>query len=471
MVGKLVLPPMPKIQELIRLYGLSAKQQLSQNFLLDLNVTNKICKLSGGFKDCTVIEVGAGPGGLTRSLLTSDAKKIIAVEMDNRFYPALKMLEEASQGKLTIVMGNMMEVDEAKILYDNGAEKSDWSDDKSKVAIIGNLPFNVGTHLMLKWVRQIQPRKGLYEFGRVPMYLMFQKELAERVVAGPGTADYSRLSVMVQHQCHTKILYDLPGKCFVPPPKVDASVIKVEPRLEPLGGVAQSSEYFEYVARELFTQKRKLLSNAAELLSSEPEYAHQLIEGFDPKQRVANLTIPQFVDITNRFVDFSHKKSNIDLLEFKTEGKNIRIGQSIEKQIDSMSKRVDNLIKKDQTQQQDQHKQQKQQTKKKHLKKQKEEDDNLEDDFEHVNNKRKSKSIIVKKVSQDLDASANEMKNKKEDVVEEDIDENLELLRAQERLENLKNKKQLLLKRQQKTTKFTSGDDEYDSFLNDNNKT
>eukprot|EP01133_Synstelium_polycarpum_P003519 gene3519-4022_t len=267
------LPVMPKIQDLIRMYGLSAKQQLSQNFLLDLNVTDKICKLAGGFQDCTVIEVGAGPGGLTRSLLTSGAKKVIAVEMDKRFIPALRMLEEASEGRLSVVMGDMMEVDEQKILEQFGAERVDWTD-KSKVKIIGNLPFNVGTHLMLKWVRQIKPREGLFHFGRVPMILMFQKELADG-------------------QQNT-----VPGKVFVPPPKVDASVVYIEPMVKAVGN------------------------------------------HIDPKKRPQNLTIQEMVDIANRFTAWPGKKE-IDMLPFRNNGKTLRHEEKQKKRGERLQERLE----------------------------------------------------------------------------------------------------------------------------------
>ncbi|EGC32018.1 hypothetical protein DICPUDRAFT_156077 [Dictyostelium purpureum] len=316
------LPPMPTLQEIIRTFGLSAKQQLSQNFLIDKNITDKICKTSGGFKDCTVIEVGAGPGGLTRSLLTSEAKKVIAVEMDPRFYPALKMLEDASEGRMKLIMANMLEVDEAKILFENGAEFAPW-EEKSKVKIIGNLPFNVGTHLMLKWIRQISPREGLYSFGRVPI----------------GTADYSRLSVMVQQSAIPRITYQLPGKAFVPPPKVDAAVVEIEPRINPLGKEPlKNHQYFEFVCRELFAHRRKTVSNVIKNLGNG---ADALLEGIiDPKTRPQNISVDQFVDLTNRYCDFPNKKE-IDIFEFLNEGKSLRKEKKLEEKATELKDRIE----------------------------------------------------------------------------------------------------------------------------------
>ncbi|EGG21401.1 Dimethyladenosine transferase [Cavenderia fasciculata] len=333
------LPIMPKIQDLIRMYGLSAKQQLSQNFLLDLNITDKICREAGGFKDCTVIEVGAGPGGLTRSLLTAGAKKVIAVEMDRRFIPALRMLEEASEGRLSVVMGDMMKVDEGELLRHFQAEKMPW-EEKSKVKIVGNLPFNVGTHLMLKWVRQIKPREGLYAYGRVPMVLMFQKELAERIIAPVDSHNYGRLAVMVGQECHSKIIYDLPGKVFVPPPKVDASVIHIEPLVEPIGQV-DSKEHLEFICRSLFNHRRKTISNALKPMGKGSE---GLLGDIDPSRRPQSLTFKEFADITNRYTAWPDKKQ-MDYSEFTNDAGAIREATKKEKRSQKKQQRIDELQK------------------------------------------------------------------------------------------------------------------------------
>ncbi|KAN0040220.1 hypothetical protein ACTA71_012110 [Dictyostelium dimigraforme] len=382
------LPPMPKIQEIIRIFGLSAKQQLSQNFLIDKNITDKICKRSGGFNDCTVIEVGAGPGGLTRSLLTSGAKKVIAVEMDPRFYPALKMLEESSQGRMSLVMANMMDVDEAKLLRDSGAEITDWKD-KSKVKIIGNLPFNVGTHLMLKWIRQIAPRQGLYEFGRVPMYLMFQKELSDRICAKAGTEEYSRLSVMVQQMAQPSSIYEIPGSAFVPPPKVDASVVAIEPRIKPLGDEPiKDHHYFEFVCRELFSQRRKKLSNTIKTLGKDAESL--LGDDIDPNIRPQNLQIEQFVKIANRYMEFPNR-IKIDHLEFENDGKAKRKEEKLKERVIKINSKIEKTKRRQEfiTEQTNKRKEQKEKEKQEKLlsKQQQEEIEKQLDDENHYYNK------------------------------------------------------------------------------------
>ncbi|KAN0012198.1 hypothetical protein ACTFIU_007496 [Dictyostelium citrinum] len=418
------LPPMPKIQEIIRIFGLSAKQQLSQNFLIDKNITDKICKRSGGFNDCTVIEVGAGPGGLTRSLLTSGAKKVIAVEMDPRFYPALKMLEESSEGRMSLIMANMMDVDEAKLLRDAGAEITDWKD-KSKVKIIGNLPFNVGTHLMLKWIRQIAPRQGLYEFGRVPMYLMFQKELSDRICAQVGTEEYSRLSVMVQQVCQPSTVYTIPGSAFVPPPKVDASVVAIEPRIKPLGDEPiKDHHYFEFVCRELFSQRRKKLSNTIKTLGKDAESL--LGDDIDPNIRPQNLQIEQFVKIANRYIEFPNKIS-IDHLEFENDGKTKRKEEKLKERVEKINYKIERTKKRQESIQEKSKQRKEQREKEKQEKKEKQEQENNQ-----------TQSFSILDLEDEIDNEKYEIDNSLLDSYKNQLKEALD---KKERIDLLKQKK------------------------------
>lgn len=194
------LPPLPTTSELIRLFGLTAKQQLSQNFLLDLNITgtyespsvlvpdhllthhgpfqDKIARSSGSLRDSTVLEVGPGPGSLTRSILNAGAKRLIVVEKDRRFMPALETIKGAvQQDRMTIYENDILKVDEKQLLEAAGAQKVAWAEEPL-VKIVGNLPFGIATELTLKWIHQVQKREGPFAFGRVPMVLLFQKEVA-----------------------------------------------------------------------------------------------------------------------------------------------------------------------------------------------------------------------------------------------------------------------------------------------------
>ncbi len=185
----LALPPLPTISEIVRLYGLSAHQQLSQNFILDLNLCGRIVRACGDVAGTTVVEVGAGPGNLTRAALLAGARHVVAIEKDPRFLPALEMLREAAgPERVTVVLADALEVDEASLLRVAGAESLPWEDEgPSKVHLVGNLPFSISTELLIKWVHQMPARTGPFEFGRVPMTLLFQKEVALRLGAAVGS--------------------------------------------------------------------------------------------------------------------------------------------------------------------------------------------------------------------------------------------------------------------------------------------
>ncbi|RZJ89073.1 MAG: ribosomal RNA small subunit methyltransferase A, partial [Brevundimonas sp.] len=188
---------LPSLRETLDAHGLAAKKSFGQHFLLDLNVTRKIVRLAGPFEGRAVIEVGPGPGGLTRALLESDAGRVVLVEKDARFIPLLSELDDAS-GRLAIVEGDALKVREADLIDD-------------PAHVVSNLPYNVGTALLLKWLTG--------PWTPVAMTLMFQKEVAERIVAGPGDDDYGRLAVISQALCEARIVMHLPAAAFTPPPK------------------------------------------------------------------------------------------------------------------------------------------------------------------------------------------------------------------------------------------------------------
>jgi dimethyladenosine transferase 1, mitochondrial len=246
------LPPLPTIKEIIKLYNLKARQELSQNFILDLNLATRIARVAGDLRDSVVIgkkkknyqkknkmekekrrtknhqkkkfnnskkkhlktkknsEVGPGPGSLTRSLLNLGAKKVIAVEKDARFLPVLEILKEASNGRLEIIHADMLEINEKDLIKDISPES--WESEKEKVKIVGNLPFNVATEMLLKWLRQVPSRDGTFFAGRTSLTLLFQREVALRIVAPPGTKEYGRLSVMSQQTCLPEKRFDIVGK-------------------------------------------------------------------------------------------------------------------------------------------------------------------------------------------------------------------------------------------------------------------
>eukprot|EP01120_Amphizonella_sp_Union-15-10_P016797 TRINITY_DN9075_c0_g1_i1.p1 TRINITY_DN9075_c0_g1~~TRINITY_DN9075_c0_g1_i1.p1 ORF type:complete len:305 (-),score=40.59 TRINITY_DN9075_c0_g1_i1:60-974(-) len=303
----MALPPLPTVRELIRLYGLTARQQLSQNFLLDLNITDKIARATGRLTNKVVLEVGAGPGSLTRSILRHDARHVVAVEKDKRFLNPLEILSASSPGKISIHLADILELDEQTVL-EGKAERTPWEEPDCRTVIMGNLPFSVSTPLLIKWIKSISNRIGPFVFGRSPMILLFQKEVATRIVAKPSTKAYGRLSVMTQHLCDARLLFDIPSKAFVPSPKVDASVVLIVPKIKPL--VPVSVNTLEYVCRKGFSYRRKQLSNS--LCTIHPQ-AGDLLAKLDirPSLRAEDLTVEQWCNLANTFDAWEFKGESL----------------------------------------------------------------------------------------------------------------------------------------------------------------
>ena len=203
------LDDLPPLRESLAAHGLLAKKSFGQHFLLDLNVTRKIARLAGPFEGDTVIEVGPGPGGLTRALLESDAGRLVAVEKDSRFLPLLGELAEAAPGRFEVVEADALKVDEAALA------------DGRRAHVVANLPYNVGTPLLIKWLTG--------PWRPASLTLMFQKEVADRIAAKVGQDAYGRLAVIAQAICEARVVMDLPARAFTPPPKVASAVVKLVP--------------------------------------------------------------------------------------------------------------------------------------------------------------------------------------------------------------------------------------------------
>ena len=236
---------LPSLRQHLDAHGLAAKKSFGQHFLLDLNVTRKIVRLAGPFEGRAVIEVGPGPGGLTRALLESDAGLVVLVEKDPRFVPLLEELEQADggAGRLAIVQADALKVREAE-LVDGPAH------------LVSNLPYNVGTALLIKWLTGPWLPHALT--------LMFQKEVAERVVAAPGDDAYGRLAVISQAVCDARIVMHLPAAAFTPPPKVASAVVHLVPKAERPS--AEMLKKLERVTAAAFGQRRKMLRSSLKQL-------------------------------------------------------------------------------------------------------------------------------------------------------------------------------------------------------------
>ena len=267
---------MPPLREVIAAHDLRAQKVLGQNFLLDLNLTDKIARSCGDLSDKTVFEIGPGPGGLTRSLLKAGAKKVIAIEFDERAVNALQSLKDAAEGRLDVIRADALETDLTKLA------------DGPRV-IAANLPYNIATPLLVNWLRQLHADPKAYD----SMTLMFQKEVGERLAAAPGVKAYGRLGVLAGWLCDVRRVFDLPPAAFTPPPKVTSSVIQLAPKAP--GADWPSFEALEAVTAAAFGQRRKMIRTSLK------DYAQALEElGIDVTQRAENLGVKQFLQIASR---------------------------------------------------------------------------------------------------------------------------------------------------------------------------
>jgi 16S rRNA (adenine1518-N6/adenine1519-N6)-dimethyltransferase len=258
---------LPPLRESLAAAGLTARKSFGQHFLLDLNVTRKIARLAGPLAGEAVVEIGPGPGGLTRALIEAGAR-VVAVEKDRRFIPLLEELAAQSGGRLTIVVADALTLDADAL--------------PASAAVISNLPYNVGTPLLVGWLT------GAWR--PTAMTLMFQKEVADRIVAAPGGKDFGRLSVLTQAVCEARVVMDLPARAFTPPPKVASAVVRLTPRPDrPADALV---ERLQDVTAAAFGQRRKMLRSSLKPLGGE---ALCRAVGVDPTARAEDLTVAQFL--------------------------------------------------------------------------------------------------------------------------------------------------------------------------------
>ena len=270
--------PLPPLREVIAAHGLAAKKSLGQNFLLDLNLTRRIARAAGPLEDTTIYEVGPGPGGLTRALLMEGAARVIAVERDERCIPALEEIASTYPGRLTIVPADALALDEARLFQEQAVE--------GPVRVAANLPYNIGSALLVKWLTS-----ETWPPWWQSLTLMFQREVAERVTAAPGSKSYGRISVLAQWRSRAKILFDVSPHAFTPPPKVTSAILRIEPLPEPIAPARLSD--LEKVTAAAFGQRRKMLRQALKPLASDAE-AFVRGAGLDPTARAEQLSVADF---------------------------------------------------------------------------------------------------------------------------------------------------------------------------------
>lgn len=267
------LEALPPLREVIARHQIGARKSLGQHFLFDLNLTRRIAAASGDLSDVNVIEVGAGPGGLTRALMETNAASVVAVERDERCVRALHELAEAVPGRLTVVAADALT-----------ANLADLSPPPRRV--IANLPYNIGTQLLVNWLAQAPAFMGFT--------LMFQREVAQRITAAPGSKAYGRLSVLCQWLTDARLLFDVAPTAFVPPPAVSSSIVALEVRKEPLAPARQ--EDLEFITRLAFGQRRKMLRRSLQSVGGAEILAQANI---DETSRAEELTVHQFCALAN----------------------------------------------------------------------------------------------------------------------------------------------------------------------------
>ena len=264
---------LPPLREVIARHGLSARKALGQNFLLDLNLTAKIARAAGDLSQADILEVGPGPGGLTRGLLAEGARRVVAVEKDPRCLPALAEIAAAYPGRLEVIEGDALEIDLAARLT-------------PPVKIVANLPYNVGTELLTRW---LDPPHWPPVWDSLT--LMFQREVAERIVAAPGSKAYGRLSILAQWRSEARIVMDLPPEAFTPPPKVRSAVVHLA-RLDAPSFPADAKVLFRVVAAA-FNQRRKMLRASLKGLAPDIEDRLQTA-GIAPTERAEQVSLEGF---------------------------------------------------------------------------------------------------------------------------------------------------------------------------------
>jgi 16S rRNA (adenine1518-N6/adenine1519-N6)-dimethyltransferase len=270
------LDGLPPLRDVIARHGLDAKKALGQNFILDLNLTQKVARTAGSLEGATVIEVGPGPGGLTRAILALGAKKIIAIERDPRCLPALQEISDHYPGRLEVIEGDALKIDFRDLAKGE------------PVKIIANLPYNVGTQLLVNWLLPAQ-----WPPFWQSLTLMFQKEVGQRIVAREDDNHYGRLGVLCGWRTEAHMAFDIPPQAFTPPPKVTSTVVHLEPIEKPL---PCDADKLEKVTLAAFGQRRKMLRQSLKPIGGEALLARAEI---DPQRRAETLSVEEFCRLAN----------------------------------------------------------------------------------------------------------------------------------------------------------------------------
>ena len=277
----MAIDPLPPLRDVIATHNLKAKKALGQNFLLDLNLTSKIARQAAPLEEADVLEVGPGPGGLTRGLLAEGARKVLAIEKDQRCLPALQDIAQHYDGRLEVINADALTIDPLTHL-------------RPPIRIVSNLPYNVGTELLVRWLTPVN-----WPPFWTSLTLMFQREVAERIVAKPGSKSYGRLSILAQWRADARIAMTLPPEAFTPPPKVSSAVVHLEALPQPK--FEADPQVLERVTAKAFNQRRKMLRAALKGLAPDIEDRLRLA-GIAPTERAEQVSLEAFCALARTLV-------------------------------------------------------------------------------------------------------------------------------------------------------------------------
>lgn len=264
---------LPPLKQVIDTHGLAAKKSLGQNFLLDLNLTAKIARLSGRNEDHDVLEIGPGPGGLTRGLLSEGARRVLAIEKDERCLPALAEISAVYPDRLEVMSGDALEINPLDYLT-------------PPIRVAANLPYNIGTELLVRWLTP-----DVWPPYWDSLTLMFQREVAQRITAEPGSKAYGRLAILAQWRTDAKIVMNLPPEAFSPPPKVSSAVVHLTALPEPR--FPADAKTLQHITATAFNQRRKMLRSSLKSLSPDIE-DHLVAAGIKPTERAEQIGVEGF---------------------------------------------------------------------------------------------------------------------------------------------------------------------------------
>lgn len=304
------LPPLPSIKDMLRLYKLRALRELSQNFLMEQKLIDRIVRAAGDINNNVVCEVGPGPGGITRSIIHRGPRKVVLIEKDPRFLPSLELLADAcrDQVDVDIITGDILKTDVSR--YFPSDVKVAWDEPPPSLNLIGNLPFSVSTILIIRWLEMMSKQEGPWAFGRTRMTLTFQKDVAQRMVAPILDKQRCRLSVMCQNWCKINYKFDIPGKAFLPKPEVDVGVVTFTPLKKPI--IQLPFKLVEKVIRQIFSMRQKYSIRGAQTLFPENVRVEMALKMYelaevDPVTRPFQIANTEFLRLCEAYYEIIQK--------------------------------------------------------------------------------------------------------------------------------------------------------------------